>query len=125
MGIMGTDVAKAASDIILLDDNFSSILTAIEYGRNVYDNIRQFLQFQLTINFAAIIIVFFSSVLMKASVMNAVQLLWINLIMDTFAALALATEPPHQKILHRKPYKKEAPIITDVMWRNIICHSIY
>jgi Ca2+ transporting ATPase len=125
MGITGTDVAKGASDIILLDDNFSSIIVALRYGRNVYDNVRKFLQFQLTVNVVAMFIVFFSSVIMKDSPLNAVQMLWVNLIMDTMAALALATEPPAADVLERQPYNKAAPIVTNVMWRNIFGHAIY
>jgi Ca2+ transporting ATPase len=70
-------------------------------------------------------IVFLGSVILKESPLNAVQMLWVNLIMDTFAALALATEPPINEILLRKPYSKDAPIITNSMWRNILGHSIY
>jgi Ca2+ transporting ATPase len=103
MGITGTDVAKGASDIILLDDNFSSIVVALQYGRNVFDNVRKFLQFQLTVNVVAMFIVFFGSVVLKDSPLTAVQMLWVNLIMDTFAALALATEPPENGILKRMP----------------------
>lgn len=125
MGITGTDVAKGASDIILLDDNFSSIVVALKYGRNVYDNVRKFLQFQLTVNVVAMFIVFFGSVILKDSPLTAVQMLWVNLIMDTFAALALATEPPQDDILERQPYKKDAAIVTEVMWRNVFGHAIY
>ena len=125
MGITGTDVAKGASDIILLDDNFTSIVVALRYGRNVYDNVRKFLQFQLTVNVVAMFIVFFGSVILKDSPLNAVQMLWVNLIMDTFAALALATEPPADDILERMPYDKNAPIVTEIMWRNVFGHSIY
>jgi len=125
MGITGTDVAKGASDIILLDDNFSSIVVALKYGRNVYDNVRKFLQFQLTVNVVAMFIVFFGSVILKDSPLTAVQMLWVNLIMDTFAALALATEPPQDDILDRQPYKKDAAIVTEVMWRNVFGHAIY
>jgi len=84
-----------------LDDDFSTILTALKFGRNVYDNVRKFLQFQLTVNVVALFIVFFGSVILKDSPLNAVQMLWVNLIMDTFAALALATEPPAEDILTR------------------------
>jgi len=84
-----------------LDDNFSTIITALKFGRNVYDNVRKFLQFQLTVNVVALFIVFFGSVVLKDSPLNAVQMLWVNLIMDTFAALALATEPPAFDILER------------------------
>jgi len=101
MGITGTDVAKGASDIILLDDNFSSIIVALRYGRNVYDNVRKFIQFQLTVNVVAMFIVFFGAVVLKDSPLNAVQMLWVNLIMDTMAALSLATEPPAADILNR------------------------
>jgi len=125
MGITGTDVAKGASDIILLDDNFSSIIVALKYGRNVYDNVRKFLQFQLTVNFVAMGIVFTGAVITKKTPLNAVQMLWVNLIMDTFAALALATEPPPADILDRQPYKKDNPIITGIMARNVFGHTIY
>jgi len=125
MGITGTDVAKGASDIILLDDNFSSIIVALKYGRSVFDNVRKFLQFQMTVNVVACFIVFFGSAILKQSPMNAVQMLWINLIMDTFAALALATEAPAAGILDRQPYKSTMQITTEVMWRNIFGHAIY
>ena len=125
MGQTGTDVAKGASDIILLDDNFASITVALQFGRNVYDNVRKFLQFQLTVNVVAMFIVFFGSVILKTSPLTAVQMLWVNMIMDTFAALALATEPPDDDILEREPYHKDAPIVTDVMWRNVHGHAVY
>jgi len=125
MGITGTDIAKGASDIILLDDNFSSIVVALKYGRNVYDNVRKFLQFQLSVNVVAMFIVFFGSVVLKDSPLNAVQMLWVNLIMDTLGALALATEPPTDDILERQPYKKDNAIVTEVMWRNVFGHAIY
>jgi calcium-translocating P-type ATPase len=125
MGITGTDIAKGASDIILLDDNFSSIVVALKYGRNVYDNVRKFLQFQLSVNVVAMFIVFFGSVVLKDSPLNAVQMLWVNLIMDTLGALALATEPPTDDILLRQPYKKDNAIVTEVMWRNVFGHAIY
>ena len=125
MGKTGTDIAKGASDIILLDDNFSSTVVALKYGRNVYDNVRKFLQFQLSVNVVAMFIVFFGSVVLKDSPLNAVQMLWVNLIMDTLGALALATEPPSDEILNRMPYKKDNPIVTEIMWRNIFGHAIY
>merc|ERR1712196_6399 len=94
MGIAGTQIAKDAADIILLDDNFASIVTAAKWGRNVYDSICKFLQFQLTVN----IVGAFDH---QKSPVAAVQMLWINLIMDSLASLALATEPPHEKLLER------------------------
>lgn len=91
MGIAGTQLAKKAADIILLDDNFSSIIRAIVWGRNIYDSIRKFLQFQLTVNLVAVGLSIISSVIVGQSVLTAVQMLWINLIMDSLASLALAT----------------------------------
>ena len=104
MGITGTDVAKAAADIILLDDNFASIVSACMWGRNIYDNIRRFLQFQLTVNIVALVTAFIGACILKESPLYPIQLLWINLIMDSFASLALATEPPNKvKLLGREP----------------------
>ena len=94
MGIAGTQVAKQASGIILLDDNFGSIITAVKYGRNIFDCIRKFLQFQLTVNGVAMVMAFMGASILKQSPLTPVQMLWINLIMDTLAALALATDPP-------------------------------
>ena len=107
MGIAGTEVAKEASDIILMDDNFSSIVKAIMWGRCVNDAVRKFLQFQISTNVTAVVITFVSAVASdeETSVLSAVQLLWINIIMDTFAALALATDPATEKLLERKPDK--------------------
>ena len=120
MGIAGTDVAKSASDIVLTDDNFCSIEVAIKYGRNIFDNVRKFLQFQLTVNVAALIVVFLGSVIFEDPPLTSVQMLWVNLIMDTFAALALATEPPHDALMDRQPMSKTAMIVNATMWRNII-----
>lgn len=94
MGIAGTNVAQNASDIVLTNDDFCSVLTAVKYGRNIYDNVRKFLQFQLTVNVAAMFIVFSGALIFEDAPLTPVQMLWVNLIMDTFAALALATEPP-------------------------------
>ena len=118
MGIAGTDVAKEASDIILTDDNFTSIVKAVMWGRNVYDSISKFLQFQLTVNVVAIIVAFTGACIVnvsyfivkiqkeipffKDSPLKAVQMLWVNLIMDTFASLALASERPTDALLLRK-----------------------
>ena len=127
MGIAGTEVAKEASAIILLDDNFSSIVSAIMWGRSVNDSVAKFLQFQITVNITAVILAFVSAVSSAEmhSVLSAVQLLWVNLIMDTFAALALATDPPTEKILDRDPVPKRAPLITTNMWKMIIGQAIY
>lgn len=96
MGITGTEVAKQAAGIILLDDNFASIVTAMKWGRNIFDSIRKFLQFQLTVNFVALVMAFTGAAVLEESPLNPIQMLWVNLIMDTLAALALATEPPNE-----------------------------
>lgn len=120
MGIAGTEVAKEASGIILLDDNFSSIVTAMKWGRNIFDSIRKFLQFQLTVNCCALILAFAGAAILKESPLSPIQMLWVNLIMDTLASLALATEPPTDELLTRKPYSKFENLITPEMWKNII-----
>ncbi|CAL8364533.1 unnamed protein product [Lota lota] len=125
MGIAGTDVAKEASDIILTDDNFTSIVKAVMWGRNVYDSISKFLQFQLTINVVAVIVAFFGSCITQDSPLKAVQMLWVNLIMDTFASLALATEPPTESLLLRKPYGRNMPLISHTMMKNILGQASY
>nr|XP_034952961.1 plasma membrane calcium-transporting ATPase 3 isoform X1 [Zootoca vivipara] len=125
MGIAGTDVAKEASDIILTDDNFSSIVKAVMWGRNVYDSISKFLQFQLTVNVVAVIVAFTGACITQDSPLKAVQMLWVNLIMDTFASLALATEPPTEALLLRKPYGRNKPLISRTMMKNILGHAVY
>lgn len=124
MGITGTEVAKEASGIILLDDNFNSIVTAMKWGRNIFDSIRKFLQFQLTVNFVALVLAFLGAAVLKESPLNPIQMLWINLIMDTLAALALATEPPTDELLKRKPYSRFESLITADMWKNIVAQGI-
>ncbi|KAJ4858062.1 e1-E2 ATPase domain-containing protein [Trichoderma breve] len=127
MGLSGTEVAKEASDIILMDDNFTSIVKALGWGRAVNDSVKKFLQFQLTVNITAVIITFVTAVSdnNETAVLNAVQLLWVNLIMDTFAALALATDPPTGSVLQRKPEPRTASLISFIMWKMIIGQSIY
>lgn len=118
MGIAGTEVAKEASDIILMDNNFKSIVQAIMWGRCVNDAVRKFLQFQVSTNVTAVIITFVSAVspVEEESVLTAVQPLWINTIMDTFAALALATDPATESLLNRKPDRKAAPLFSVDMY---------
>ena len=125
MGIAGTDVAKEASDIILTDDNFSSIVKAVMWGRNVYDSIAKFLQFQLTVNLVAVVVAFSSACVTEDSPLKAVQMLWVNLIMDTLASLALATEMPTPSLLLRKPYGRNKPLISRTMTKNICGHGLY
>eukprot|EP00049_Salpingoeca_infusionum_P000148 m.37606 g.37606 ORF g.37606 m.37606 type:complete len:1393 (+) comp10114_c1_seq1:14-4192(+) len=125
MGITGTDVAKEASDIIITDDNFTSIVKAILWGRNVYDSISKFLVFQLTVNVVAVLVSFIGACAFRQSPLRAVQLLWVNLIMDTFAALALATEPPTPDLLDRAPYGRDKALLSRVMLRQVLGHSVY
>lgn len=125
MGIAGTEVCKNASSIVLTKDDFCSVIVAIKYGRNIYDNVRKFLQFQLTVNVAAMFIVFSGALLLSDEALTPVQMLWVNLIMDTLAALALATEPPSEELLLRKPHSRNDKIINSTMWRNIIGHAFY
>uniref|UniRef100_A0A1A8EZX3 Calcium-transporting ATPase n=1 Tax=Nothobranchius korthausae TaxID=1143690 RepID=A0A1A8EZX3_9TELE len=125
MGIAGTDVAKEASDIILTDDNFTSIVKAVMWGRNVYDSISKFLQFQLTVNVVAVIVAFTGACITQDSPLKAVQMLWVNLIMDTLASLALATEPPTESLLLRKPYGRNKPLISRTMMKNILGHAVF
>lgn len=125
MGKRGTDIAKESSDIVLLDDSFSSIITAIKYGRNVYDCVRKFLQFQLTCNVVAVFMTLLGGTILSDSPLNAIQMLWVNLIMDSFASLALATEPPTDKLLERKPYPMDSNIITPMMMINIVSQAIF
>ncbi|CCD74104.1 Calcium-transporting ATPase [Caenorhabditis elegans] len=125
MGIAGTDVAKEASDIILTDDNFTSIVKAVMWGRNVYDSIAKFLQFQLTVNVVAVVVAFVGACAIQDTPLKAVQMLWVNLIMDTLASLALATEMPTEELLKRKPYGRTSPLISRTMCKNILGHAVY
>jgi len=119
MGRSGTAVAREASDIILLDDSFPSIVAAIRWGRSLYENIQRFILFQLTINVVALGLAVLGPFLGYELPLTVMQMLWVNLIMDTFAALALATEPPHDGVLQRPPRSPQAFIITRMMARGI------
>ncbi|XP_023526274.1 calcium-transporting ATPase 4, plasma membrane-type-like [Cucurbita pepo subsp. pepo] len=125
MGIAGTEVAKENADVIIMDDNFSTIVNVARWGRAVYINIQKFVQFQLTVNIVALVINFVSACLSGSAPLTAVQLLWVNLIMDTLGALALATEPPNDALMQRPPIPKGVSFITKAMWRNIVGQSIY
>ena len=116
----GTSVAKEASDITLLDDSFNSIATAVMWGRSLYRNIQRFVMFQLTINFVAILLVFIGSVFGSELPLTVTQILWINLIMDTLAAMAFASLPPNPKVMKEKPRKKSDFIITRPMAYSIL-----
>jgi Ca2+ transporting ATPase len=123
MGIEGTDVAKDAADIIILNDNFASIVCAVKWGRNIYDCIRKFIQFQLTVNITACVLVFICACVGNETPISAIQMLWLNMIMDSLGSMALATEPPHDNILVRKPNGRNEYIINYMMWKHIIGHS--
>lgn len=115
----GTAVAKEASDITIIDNSFSSIGRAVMWGRSLYQNIRRFILFQLTVNVAACMIVLFGSFMGLDSPLTVTQMLWVNLIMDTFAAMALASLPPSRDVMHEKPRSRSAFIIDNRMWRFI------
>ncbi len=124
----GTDLAKEASDIVLLDDSFNSIVNAILWGRSLYENIQKFLQFQLTVNVAALVTAFFGALFFTGEQqlpLTAIQLLWVNLIMDTLAAIALGLEPPRQEVMNHPPRKRRAKMITPWMWFAILGVGLY
>ncbi|XP_021295324.1 calcium-transporting ATPase 4, plasma membrane-type-like isoform X3 [Herrania umbratica] len=125
MGIAGTEVAKENADVIIMDDNFTTIQNVARWGRAVYINIQKFVQFQLTVNIVALMLNFISACISGSAPLTAVQLLWVNMIMDTLGALALATEPPHEGLMKRPPIGRDVAFITRIMWRNIIGQSIY
>jgi Ca2+-transporting ATPase len=125
MGRCGTELAKMASDIVILDDNFNSIVNALKWGRCVYDNVRGFLQFQLTVNFAAMLVAFIGAVYLHESPLKTIQLLWVNLIMDSFGALALATRSPSEELLKRPPYGRGDKLLSNVLVRNIVGQCVY
>ncbi|KAL2530525.1 Calcium-transporting ATPase 12 [Forsythia ovata] len=125
MGIQGTEVAKESSDIVILDDNFASLATVLRWGRCVYNNIQKFIQFQLTVNVAALTINFVAAVSAGEVPLTAVQLLWVNLIMDTLGALALATEKPTMELMEKPPVGRKEPLITNIMWRNLLAQAFY
>lgn len=116
----GTSVAKEASDIILLDDSFPSVVKGIMWGRSLYDNIQRFIMFQLTINVVALAVALTGPFIGIKMPLTVVQMLWVNLIMDTFAALALATEPPHWKVMARPPRRSQDFIVSAPMYKHIL-----
>ena len=126
LGIAGTEIAKEACDIVILDDNIQSMAKAVLWGRNVFQSIRKFLQFQLVVNVVAVSLNFISACAGIAELpLAAVPLLWVNMIMDSMGALALATEPPSPALMERKPFGRSAPLVNKEMWRNIVVMSAY
>lgn len=108
-----------------MNDNFASVVEAVKWGRCVYDNICKFLQFQLTVNLTACVIAVVGASILTRSPLNVIQLLWVNMIMDSFASLALATEDPKDDLLKRQPYPRDQQLLSPNMLRSLICHSAY
>ena len=126
MGETGTQVAKNAADIIVLDDRFDSIVSALVWGRNIYLSIRKFLQFQLTVTCVAVVISLVSSALIRQPVLTTIQMLWINLIMDSLASLALSTEPPNRdELLAQKPNSRNEALLTPQIIKHIAGQTIF
>ena len=124
MGKCGTELAKEASDIVILDDDFRSIVRSVVWGRCIFNNIQRFLQFQLTANVSTLFISFISAVILSETPFKAVQLLWVNLIMDSLGALSLATGKPHDNLLEHKPTNKDTPLISSFMISNIMGQAV-
>eukprot|EP00536_Pseudo-nitzschia_multiseries_P004417 jgi/Psemu1/237607/estExt_Genewise1.C_730061 len=125
MGISGTQIAKDAADIILLDDNFASIVTAAKWGRNIYASLQKFLQFQLTVNISAVTTAIVGACYSQYSPLAAIQLLWVNILMDSLASLALASEPPVEELLKKPPVNRTRNMITKHMWANMLGQASY
>ncbi|GLU07604.1 hypothetical protein SLE2022_245570 [Rubroshorea leprosula] len=125
MGIQGTEVAKESSRIVILDDSFTSVVMVLKWGRSVYNNIQKFIQFQLTVNVAALAINLIAVVSGGEVPLTAVQLLWVNLIVDPLGALALATDRPTEELMRRRPVSRYIPLITNKMWRNLLAQAVY
>jgi calcium-translocating P-type ATPase len=121
----GTEVAKEASEIVILDDNFSSIDKAILYGRTIFNSIRKFIVFQLTINVSAVLITFIAPLFGQDNPLSITQILWINLIMDTLAALAFGGEPALRRYMSELPKRRDEPIVTPGMWGAIITGALW
>lgn len=121
----GCSVAKDHADIIFMDDNFSSIFNAVKWGRNIFENCRKFIMFQLTVNISCLFIVLVSCLTIGSSPFTVVQLLWINMVMDVLAAIALATEAPHPTKLRKDRIKKTDNFVIPVMWRQIFSQVLY
>jgi Ca2+-transporting ATPase len=125
MGQCGTELARLASDIVILDDNFNSIVSALKWGRCVYDNVRGFLQFELTGAFSAITVALVGSCVLRESPLKPIQVLWVNLVINSLGALALATRRPSDALLLRPPYGEADKLISNVLLRNIVGHCVY
>jgi Ca2+-transporting ATPase len=120
MGIAGTDVAKESADMVLLDDNFASIVSAVEEGRAIYDNIRKFVRYMLSTNSGEVLVIFAASLLFLPLPLLPLQILWINLITDGFPALALTVEPKERGLMGRKPRDPKAGILSGGIGLHIV-----
>jgi Ca2+-transporting ATPase len=126
MGIAGTEVAKEASKIVLLDDSFATIVKAVQWGRSLYENIQRFIQFQLTINVSALTVYLLGTLLFQVEApFTVLQLLWINVIMDTFASIALCSEPPNPAVMRQPPKQRDENIVTRAMMRTIFTTAAF
>lgn len=125
MGITGTEVSKEASDIVLLDDSFSTIVKAVQWGRGIYENFQRFIQFQLTVNLSSVIVVLSCILLGLKSPFTALQLLWINIIMDGPPALTLGLEPIRDDLMNRQPISRDSNIVSKGMLSRIACNGIF
>lgn len=125
MGITGTEVSKEASDIVLLDDSFATIVKAVHWGRGIYENFKRFIQFQLTVNLSSVLVVLTSIIAGMAAPFTALQLLWVNIIMDGPPALTLGLEPIHDDLMLRKPTARNAGIVTKGMFSRIFINGLY
>ena len=124
MGIAGTEYARRAADIILVDDNFGSIVKAAIWGRGIYDNIQRFIQFQITVNVVAVICCIVGAISLQQSPLTAIQMLWVNMVMDSFASLGLSTEEPTAEVLKRAPQNANEFIISPLMFKHIFGQAI-
>ncbi len=125
MGITGTEVSKEASDIILIDDSFSTIIRATEWGRGIFDNFMRFIQFQLTVNVSSVLVILSSIITGFSSPFTALQLLWINLIMDGPPALTLGLEPMRDDLMKRNPTPRDRAIVTSDMLSRIALNGVF
>ena len=116
----GTGVAKEASDITIMDSSFASIANAVMWGRSLYKNIQRFILFQMTINVSACLVVLLGAFTGKQSPLTVTQMLWVNIIMDTFAAMALASLPPSREVMNEQPRRRDDFIITRAMWKRLL-----
>jgi len=125
MGVQGTEVAKQSSDVVILDDDFTSVVAVLKWGRCMYTNIQKFIQFQLTMFVVVLVINYAAAVFFGKAPLTPVQLLWVDLITTTLGAIALATEKPTNDLMAKAPVGRSEPLITRIMWRNLTAQALY